>query len=177
MGASLHEPFLVGDAFVKRVDGILHAWYIFGTRWTGPPDGGQPDRAYKIAHATSTNGIEWRRDAKLIVSDRFGPDECQATPTSVQRMDFARTHLRPTGSATLGPMTSMYGSATTHPPGWMSRLKAGIRTCSATRMFSRVMARYTCFTVETTLAAMVLASRGLRTRGAEAEGLREYERP
>lgn len=81
MGASLHEPFLVGDAFVQRIDGLLHMWYIFGVRWTNPPDGGQPDRVYKIAHATSEDGIEWRRDAKLIIEDRIGPDECQALPT------------------------------------------------------------------------------------------------
>src|SRR5947209_7173314 len=33
LSASLHEPFLVADAFVKRYDGTYHMWYIYGTKW------------------------------------------------------------------------------------------------------------------------------------------------
>ncbi|MDB5983198.1 MAG: hypothetical protein JWQ69_4213, partial [Pseudomonas sp.] len=33
MAASLHEPFLVGDAFVQRYGDVFHMWYIFGTKW------------------------------------------------------------------------------------------------------------------------------------------------
>ena len=32
MGASLHEPFLVGDSFVRVFDNVFHMWYIYGTR-------------------------------------------------------------------------------------------------------------------------------------------------
>jgi len=31
--ASLHEPCLVGDGFVKIIGGVFHMWYIFGTGW------------------------------------------------------------------------------------------------------------------------------------------------
>lgn len=83
MAASLHEPFLVGDAFVAKYDGIYHMWYIFGVRWTQPSVSEPPDRVYKIAHATSVNGIEWRREGRLIISDRLDADECQALPTVI----------------------------------------------------------------------------------------------
>ncbi len=84
MAASLREPFLVGDAFVAKYDGIYHMWYIFGVRWTQPSESDPPDRVYKIAHATSSDGIEWRRDGRLIVSDKLGADECQALPTVIR---------------------------------------------------------------------------------------------
>lgn len=83
MAASLHEPFLVGDAFVAKYEGIYHMWYIFGVRWTPPSVSEPPDRVYKIAHATSMNGIDWRREGRLIISDRLDVDECQALPTVI----------------------------------------------------------------------------------------------
>jgi hypothetical protein len=85
MAATLQEPFMVGDPFVLRHEGLLHMWYIFGTRWLTEPGTGAPERVYKIAHATSPDGRRWQRDAKLIVPDRLGPDECQALPTVFAR--------------------------------------------------------------------------------------------
>ncbi len=85
MGAALHEPFLVGDAFVQKIGACFHMWYIFGVRWTAPVDGGQPERVYKIAHATSRNALDWDRNSKLIIEDRIGSDECQALPTVFER--------------------------------------------------------------------------------------------
>jgi len=85
MAASLHEPFLIGDAFVARYGGIFHMWYIFGTRWMKSTESAAPDRVYKIAHATSGDGINWRRDGLPIIADRLNADECQALPTVFQR--------------------------------------------------------------------------------------------
>ncbi len=85
MGASLHEPCLVGDAFVLPVDGVFHMWYIFGTGWKQYADGAAPDRTYKIGHATSTDRVHWtKEEARQIVSDSLGPDESQALPTVVR---------------------------------------------------------------------------------------------
>ena len=39
LAASLHEPFLVGDAFVALIGGEFHMWYIFGTGWKRYPAG------------------------------------------------------------------------------------------------------------------------------------------
>ncbi|MCX7166924.1 MAG: hypothetical protein NTV11_11690 [Rhodocyclales bacterium] len=84
MAASLNEPFLVADAFVRRYAGLFHMWYIFGTRWKKFNATEPPDRVYKIAHATSEDGMNWRRSGRQIISDRLNEDECQALPTVFQ---------------------------------------------------------------------------------------------
>ncbi|HZQ59762.1 MAG TPA: hypothetical protein VFC24_00345 [Casimicrobiaceae bacterium] len=84
LGASLHEPCLVGDAFVRIVDGVFHMWYIFGTGWKRSTPETPPDRVYKIGHAVSGDGVRWRKEeGRQIVPDRLGPDECQALPSVI----------------------------------------------------------------------------------------------
>jgi hypothetical protein len=84
MGPTSSEPFLVGDPFVIIRDGRWHMWYIFGTRWAPATASEGPARVYKIAHATSNDGVSWERDSRLIVSDVLGADECQALPTVIE---------------------------------------------------------------------------------------------
>lgn len=84
LSASLHEPFLVGDGFVRIFDDRYHMWYIFGTRWVTHTNGAPPDRVYKIAHATSTDGVDWKKEGRSIISDKLNADECQALPTVIQ---------------------------------------------------------------------------------------------
>lgn len=82
--SSLHEPYLVGDGFVKTIDGVFHMWYIFGTGWKRYAPDSAPDRTYKIGHATSKNGIDWmKEEARQIIPDQLGPDESQALPTVI----------------------------------------------------------------------------------------------
>ncbi len=85
LSASLHEPFLIGDAFVVLYGGLYHMWYIHGTKWKKATESEPPDRVYKIAHATSANGIDWNRDGRQIVADKLNADECQALPTVFER--------------------------------------------------------------------------------------------
>ena len=87
LAASLHEPFLVGDACVKVISGKFHMWYIFGTVWRKSAPGTPAERTYKIGHAVSSDGINWvKEEARQIIADRLGKDECQALPT-VSRID------------------------------------------------------------------------------------------
>lgn len=86
LAASLHEPFLIGDGCVVKIDGNYHMWYIFGVRWTTQSLSEAPDRVYKIAHAVSEDAIHWRRDSVPIISDKINEDECQALP-SVFKLD------------------------------------------------------------------------------------------
>lgn len=81
--ASLHEPFLVGDSFVMKIGEVYHMWYIFGQRWLSTAGDADPERVYKIAQATSRNGIDWIRDSKPIIDDRIDQDECQALPSVI----------------------------------------------------------------------------------------------
>lgn len=85
LAQSLHEPCLVGDAFVKIAAGVYHMWYIFGTGWKSYETGAAPDRTYKIGYARSDDGVAWTKDeAVQIIADRLGPDESQALPTVVE---------------------------------------------------------------------------------------------
>ena len=80
MSATHNEPFLVGDPFVQHIEGQFHMWYIFGREWRRPQSGGVPERFYKIAHASSSDGIEWQRDGREIIPASL-EHECQALPT------------------------------------------------------------------------------------------------
>jgi hypothetical protein len=80
--SSLHEPFLVGDAFVQAHDDVFHMWYIFGTDWKQSRESVAPERTYKIGHAVSRDGMQWQKEeARRIISDRLGSTESQALPT------------------------------------------------------------------------------------------------
>ena len=83
LAASLHEPFLVGDAFVGVFGGVFHMWYVYGTRWVDQGEGQIAERVYKIAHAISDDGVCWVRESRPIVADRLNADECQALPTVI----------------------------------------------------------------------------------------------
>ena len=83
--SSLKEPQLVGDAFVMVINEVFHMWYIFGTGWRTYRLCDEPDRTYKIGHATSSNGINWtKEEGRQIISDELGPNECQALPSVVK---------------------------------------------------------------------------------------------
>lgn len=85
LAASLHEPCLVGDGFVRVIGNVFHMWYIFGTGWKKFSPDSAPDRVYKIGHATSADGINWlKEEARQIVDDRLGADESQALPTVIE---------------------------------------------------------------------------------------------
>lgn len=85
MTASLNEPFLIGDAFVALYGGLYHMWYIYGTKWKKFVESDPPDRVYKIAYATSKDGMNWHRDGRQIIADKLNADECQALPTVFHR--------------------------------------------------------------------------------------------
>lgn len=85
LAASLHEPCLVGDGFVKVFGAAFHMWYIFGTGWKRFSADAPPDRTYKIGHAVSIDGINWvKEEARQIISNRLGADESQALPTVIE---------------------------------------------------------------------------------------------
>ena len=81
MAASLTDPFLVGDPCVVVREGLWHMWYIRGTAWMDRPSEPGPARVYKIAYASSVDGVAWQRDGVSVVSNAIGEDECQALPT------------------------------------------------------------------------------------------------
>lgn len=83
--SSLHEPYLVGDPFVTVYEDIFHMWYIFGVNWKQFSKEDAPDRVYKIGHATSRDGIAWKKEeGRQIIGDKLDSDESQALPTVIK---------------------------------------------------------------------------------------------
>lgn len=81
--ASQKEPFLVGDPFVKVFNNTYHMWYIYGVRWVHEENLLIPERVYKIGHATSLDGVTWRKTGRQLINDKLNSDECQALPTVI----------------------------------------------------------------------------------------------
>jgi predicted GH43/DUF377 family glycosyl hydrolase len=74
LGLTLNEPYLVNSPAVKIIDELWHMWYLTGTGWLRTQ--GRPEPTFHVVHATSTDGIHWRRDGKPVL--RAGSeDECQ----------------------------------------------------------------------------------------------------
>ena len=80
MASSYREPFMVGDAFVRKFNGQWYMWYIFGDSWHVNPKEPTPQRQYKISQATSDDGINWSRSGQYIITD-VRKEECQALPS------------------------------------------------------------------------------------------------
>lgn len=83
LSATINEPFMVGDPFVKYLDDF-HMWYIFGKEWKNSPEG-TPERIYKIGHTSSHNWYDWgkKEEGIQIIPDKLGPNECQALPSVI----------------------------------------------------------------------------------------------
>jgi hypothetical protein len=74
LGLTLHEPYLVNSPAVKIIDGVWHMWYLTGTGWLRSQDRAEP--TFHIVHATSSDGIKWRRNARPVLN-AHAPQECQ----------------------------------------------------------------------------------------------------
>src|SRR6267378_1231744 len=81
IGQSLKEPFIQNSPFVTRYEDTYHMWYSTGTRWI--ENDGRKESIYVIVHATSADGIEWRREATPCIPFRVA-DECQTNPSVIE---------------------------------------------------------------------------------------------
>ena len=88
LAASLHEPCIVVDPFVQIFNDEFHMWYVFGLGWKQFANDTAPGRVYKIGHAKSADGIHWKKEeARQILDNKLGDDECQALPTVIKMAD------------------------------------------------------------------------------------------
>jgi len=81
--ASLNEPFLVCDGFVRKYNDLFHMWYIYGKAWKRRQSVAEPERTYVIGHAISDDGYIWEKEGRQVIPT-IGDDECQALPTVIQ---------------------------------------------------------------------------------------------
>lgn len=84
LSATLNEPFLVGDPFVRRYGDLYYMWYIYGTRWFRPFVESSPERIYKIGYAVSSDGVAWKKAGRQLIDDKLDANECQALPTVIK---------------------------------------------------------------------------------------------
>jgi predicted GH43/DUF377 family glycosyl hydrolase len=71
------------DGFVRIFSGVFHMWYIYGTDWKVYKFSKNPERTYVIGHATSENGIDWKKQGMQIIESMY-EGECQALPTVIR---------------------------------------------------------------------------------------------
>lgn len=85
LSSSINEPVLVGDGFVQKYNNTYFMWYIFGKTWKKATDTEPPARVYKIAYATSIDGMNWEKnEGAQIITDVIDENECQALPSVVE---------------------------------------------------------------------------------------------
>jgi hypothetical protein len=98
VSATTYEPFMVGDPFVRVFDDTFHMFYIFGDKWSEATEDHESERVYKIGHAVSGDGIDWKKDNKHLITDKIDENECQALPTVIKigeryHMYFCYRHM------------------------------------------------------------------------------------
>ncbi len=85
LSSTLNEPVLVGDPFVRIYNDTYYMWYIFGTKWLPETKTEPVARIYKIAQATSKDGVNWEKNEGVqIITDVLNENECQALPTVIK---------------------------------------------------------------------------------------------
>ena len=90
LSASLNEPFLVCDGFVRLFNNIFHMWYIYGIDWNIYEKNQEPERTYVIGHAVSNDGVNWEKEGRQIIESKYN-GECQALPSVIKIGD--RYHM------------------------------------------------------------------------------------
>ena len=74
------EGFLQNGPFVMLENDVFHMWYSSGTGWLSTGD--KLECVYVLMHATSRDGIEWKREGRSCMPAII-TDECQNCPTVV----------------------------------------------------------------------------------------------
>jgi hypothetical protein len=81
---SPYEPFSATSPWVLREGGTWHVFYSSGRAWIEVA--GKPEHVYDIRHATSTDGIAWRRGGTPAIGQGFA-EEALTRPTIVREAD------------------------------------------------------------------------------------------
>ena len=76
LGLTKNEPILTSGPIVHLIDNQWHMWHITGTKWLSA--NGKREPIYRFVHATSDDGIEWKRNGIPIIEQKI-PDECQVS--------------------------------------------------------------------------------------------------
>jgi len=72
------EPFILSGPKIRRYNDHWYLWYIAGKKWI--QQGERPEPVYRIRMATSSDGINWKKEGRDLIHIRIEADECQASP-------------------------------------------------------------------------------------------------
>jgi hypothetical protein len=72
------EPFTMSGPKVRFFNGRYHLFYIAGDAWV--LKNGKPEISHKIRMAVSDDGLNWTKQHKTLIPDRWGENESQASP-------------------------------------------------------------------------------------------------
>ncbi len=83
VGPTYNEPYLQACPIVYKVkDNEWHMFYLSGIKWISLPDG-KKESQYLLMHATSKDGMEWKRNGIPAVKP-IVEDECQTSCSIVE---------------------------------------------------------------------------------------------
>lgn len=74
LGIALPDPYFVTGPVVRVIGDHWHMWYLTGKKWLSVA--GKFEPIYQIAHATSGDGVTWKRDG-IPVIPTLSENECQ----------------------------------------------------------------------------------------------------
>jgi hypothetical protein len=75
---SVDEPFILSGPKIRRFNDLWYLFYIAGKKWI--LDNGKPEPVYTIRMATSTDGLNWVKENKDLISFKVEENEAQASP-------------------------------------------------------------------------------------------------
>lgn len=67
LGMDYHDPISIGNVDFLIKDSIIHMYYTSFSEWEN--NGIKATPSYNIKHATSSDGIFWQKDGKIIIAE------------------------------------------------------------------------------------------------------------
>lgn len=72
------EPFILSGPKIRKFNDGYYLFYIAGRKWTVVND--RPEISHKIRMATSTDGVNWTKHNKDLITENWDENESQASP-------------------------------------------------------------------------------------------------
>jgi hypothetical protein len=80
------EPFILSGPKIRKFKDEFHLFYIAGRRWIVVND--RPEPIYKIRHATSTDGLHWKKSNVDLIPSLINDNEAQASPDVIHHNGY-----------------------------------------------------------------------------------------
>jgi len=88
VGRDRIDPYFTASSCVLVDDGVWRMWYLSCTGWEVVD--GRPRHSYHIRHATSDDGVEWRRDGRICIDFEHSGEYAISRPSVLRDGDLYR---------------------------------------------------------------------------------------